>query len=259
MRRGGNREVNERKKFRQRRTETIRSALFHLWQSPTVVGFFIGLSSVYISYHREETMWLLIPAVYVVATFYRIVFEVLLMIHVVQHKRGLWTWWHKVCDGVYLGSIPLEGLGHRESLVRDLRVTRVLAINNDFELVARTIIGSPVHPSAWKKEDVSFEQIVSDDFIPPTFDKLHRGADIIHQTVSETGAGGDGGRIYVHCKSGIGRSASLVIAYLVKHKGMTVVDAHKLVKGVRPQIIGRRSRQYANLLDFEKDYRGDKL
>ena len=117
MRRGDNREVNERRKYRQRRTETIRSAFVHLWQSPTAVGFFITLSSVYISYHREEYMWLVMPAVYVVTAFHRMLFEVLLMIHVVQHKRGYWTWWHKICEGVYLGSIPLETLGHREALV----------------------------------------------------------------------------------------------------------------------------------------------
>jgi protein-tyrosine phosphatase len=61
--------------------------------------------------------------------------------------------------------------------------------------------------------DVSFAQIRSDDFVAPSFKILSEGADLIDAYIGDAK-----GKVYVHCKSGIGRSASLVIAYLVRHK-----------------------------------------
>lgn len=43
-------------------------------------------------------------------------------------------------------------------------------------------------------------------------------------------------KIYVHCKSGHGRSPTLVIAYLIKHEDMDVEEAIKFIKSKRPEI-----------------------
>ncbi|XP_044743028.1 dual specificity protein phosphatase 18 [Chrysoperla carnea] len=40
----------------------------------------------------------------------------------------------------------------------------------------------------------------------------------------------------VHCVAGISRSASLCLAYLMKYNGMTLRNAYRLVKSIRPQI-----------------------
>ena len=42
-----------------------------------------------------------------------------------------------------------------------------------------------------------------------------------------------GGKILVHCSYGVSRSASLVIAYLIKYQKMSYEDAYKLVKEKR--------------------------
>jgi len=40
------------------------------------------------------------------------------------------------------------------------------------------------------------------------------------------------GRIFVHCHAGVNRSATLVIAYLMKEQGLHVLDAVRQVKEV---------------------------
>ena len=53
-------------------------------------------------------------------------------------------------------------------------------------------------------------------------------ADKIHDVSNKNGA------CLVHCVAGISRSATMVIAYLMKHLKMTLKDAHSLVKTKRP-------------------------
>ena len=148
---------------------------------------------------------------------------------------------------VLLGSVPLKGLRHDRVLVREAQVTDVLAIMEPFELGATTLVGSPVAADDWKKVDVSFHYLSSPDFTPPAMSILHQGADTIHEVAKREG------KIYVHCKSGIGRSASLVLAYLVKHKKMRADDAHAAVARQRSYIISKSSWQWTNLLAFEKE------
>jgi protein-tyrosine phosphatase len=45
-----------------------------------------------------------------------------------------------------------------------------------------------------------------------------------------------GGRVFVHCFAGVSRSATIVIAYLMKEHGLSFNSAIKFVKSKRPQI-----------------------
>lgn len=42
--------------------------------------------------------------------------------------------------------------------------------------------------------------------------------------------------VYVHCQSGISRSATVVIAYIMKHHGLNLIESYKLVFDARPVI-----------------------
>eukprot|EP01062_Namystynia_karyoxenos_P071834 TRINITY_DN675_c0_g3_i1.p1 TRINITY_DN675_c0_g3~~TRINITY_DN675_c0_g3_i1.p1 ORF type:complete len:440 (+),score=139.08 TRINITY_DN675_c0_g3_i1:128-1321(+) len=44
----------------------------------------------------------------------------------------------------------------------------------------------------------------------------------------------EGGRIFVHCRAGVSRGSCFVIAYLMRHRGMTLREAYELVKSRRP-------------------------
>jgi len=43
-------------------------------------------------------------------------------------------------------------------------------------------------------------------------------------------------RVLVHCALGLNRSVTVVLAYLMKHKGMSFADALALLKAKRPQL-----------------------
>ena len=74
------------------------------------------------------------------------------------------------------------------------------------------------------------------------FDRI---ADKMQQHVSR------GGKVLVHCVLGVSRSTSLVIAYLMKYKKMTLKDAFNLVSSRRPCV---RPNQgfWRQLIDYEK-------
>ena len=68
---------------------------------------------------------------------------------------------------------------------------------------------------------------------------------IIHQTLTA------GSGVLVHCAAGISRSASVIIAYLIQYEGMTMTDAIRHLKSVRPSVYPNRSFM-EQLAEFEK-------
>jgi len=65
-----------------------------------------------------------------------------------------------------------------------------------------------------------------------------------------------GKKLFVHCKLGQNRSAALVISFLVKNKGLTVYEAHKMLKEMRPVV--QVHHNYAKmLLSLEKELFGE--
>ena len=191
-------------------------------------------------------IWMVPALVYVVVTFKRTLFEVLLLNHVVGYSiTGRWEWYSKITPNIYLGSMPMDAYDHANVFTKDLGITSILSIVQDFEIVAGTLIGSPVSADMWKKLDVNHLHLRSEDFQSPSFELLHEGADWIKSVVDSKG------KVYVHCKSGIGRSASLVIAYFIKYHGLSALDAWTRVKTIRPRVLSKKSRQFANIVNFE--------
>lgn len=64
----------------------------------------------------------------------------------------------------------------------------------------------------------------------PNTHQLDIGTAIINEAVK------NGRKVYVHCTNGHGRSPTLIAAYLVRYKNMSVEDSMQLLKEKRPEI-----------------------
>jgi dual specificity MAP kinase phosphatase len=90
------------------------------------------------------------------------------------------------------------------------------------------------------------------DDTPPTIAQLCQGVRFIHQQIDA------GGQVYVHCMLGVGRSVTMVAAYLVA-TGMTPVGALRTIRRRRPFIqptVGQEARLVefaAQEIDFDVD------
>ncbi|KAM3869479.1 dual specificity protein phosphatase 10 [Diretmus argenteus] len=58
--------------------------------------------------------------------------------------------------------------------------------------------------------------------------------------------------VLVHCQAGVSRSATIVIAYLMKHTLMTMTDAYKYVRS-RRSVVSPNLNFMGQLLEFERD------
>ena len=85
----------------------------------------------------------------------------------------------------------------------------------------------------WEKLGVEFLQLPTTDiFEAPSNEKLKRGVDFIYKISKEHPSSS----IYIHCKAGRTRSATLVGCYLIQQYGMTPEEAVNLIKEKRPHI-----------------------
>lgn len=128
---------------------------------------------------------------------------------------------------------------------------------NYSEITKNIIIGSdlcqgkvcPVHHKEFEELDICHEinlsierkeippeRIDSYTWLPvvdgysPNQDQFDLGTIIINEAVNK------GKRVYVHCKNGHGRSPTLVAAYLIRYKGVSVDDAIMRVAKKRKEI-----------------------
>jgi hypothetical protein len=67
------------------------------------------------------------------------------------------------------------------------------------------------------------------DNTAPTLEDLEKGVEFIQQHIAE------GNKVYIHCKSGVGRAPTMVAAYLIA-EGASVEDAIARITTVRPFI-----------------------
>lgn len=144
---------------------------------------------------------------------------------------------HEVSPKVLLGSLP-HTREHLRSLVSDNDVSGMVTMNQSWELPGN---GITVNVKEIREEGIECLWLPTPDYNPVKLEDMDKGADFVHDTVQKNKS------VYVHCNGGRGRSTIIVLAYLIKYKGMDPLGAFLQCKrqrkiahltmccGIRPQ------------------------
>jgi atypical dual specificity phosphatase len=126
-------------------------------------------------------------------------------------------WWDQVDNGLWLGAVPLHGDAVR---FKQMGITGVINMCDEY--------AGPLHE--YQQQSIEQLHLPTVDFHPPTLEMIERGVNFIQQHMD------NGGGVYVHCKAGRARSATVVLCYLVAHKQMTPAAAQQYLLEKRPHI-----------------------
>jgi len=136
----------------------------------------------------------------------------------------------KITDAVYVGP------QHRKAGLAHMAAAGINAVVN-----MRVEHDDAQHGCA----PVAYCYLPTVDDAAPSLEHLRAGVAFMQRVI------GDGGKVYIHCKGGIGRAPSMAIAYFVA-EGQSLADAIALVKRTRP-FVNITSVQMEQLRRFEAD------
>lgn len=154
-------------------------------------------------------------------------------------------WYHRIDETVILGALPFRSM--TEELLNH-GVGGVVSMNEDYELMFWVNT-----PEEWDSHGVSFIQLSTTDiFEAPTQEKLETGVKFIKEIESQ------GKSVYVHCKAGRTRSATLVGCYLMKKYKWTPDEAVELMRSKRYHILlGTKQLEALNTF-YDKNVKDEK-
>uniref|UniRef100_A0ACB8G3G4 Phosphatidylglycerophosphatase and protein-tyrosine phosphatase 1 n=1 Tax=Sphaerodactylus townsendi TaxID=933632 RepID=A0ACB8G3G4_9SAUR len=134
-------------------------------------------------------------------------------------------WFSRIDRAVVLGALPLRG--RCRQLVEEENVRGVVTMNEEYE--TRFLCCSP---QEWKAMGVECLRLSTVDLIGvPSLENLQKGVQFVlkHREC--------GNSVYVHCKAGRSRSATMVAAYLIQLHQWTPQEAIDTIAKIRPHII----------------------
>jgi atypical dual specificity phosphatase len=126
-------------------------------------------------------------------------------------------WWDVVDERLILGAMPFRGDAR---FLKALGVTGVVNLCEEYR-------GPLAEYAAHGIEQLWLPTI---DFSHPPAEFIRRGAEFIEQHAQQSGC------VYVHCKAGRARSATVALWWLVRFRGMTPDQAQQLLLRTRPHV-----------------------
>nr|XP_003465199.3 phosphatidylglycerophosphatase and protein-tyrosine phosphatase 1 isoform X1 [Cavia porcellus] len=134
------------------------------------------------------------------------------------------AWYHRIDGTVLLGALPLRSLTRK--LVQDENVRGVITMNEEYE--TRFLCNSY---KEWKNVGVEQLRLSTVDMLGiPTLANLQKGVQFALKYRSL------GQCVYVHCKAGRSRSATMVAAYLIQVHNWSPEEAIKVITSIRSHI-----------------------
>ncbi len=164
-----------------------------------------------------------------------------------QHWRDKITTTGPHQAGLYLGGLPLSAPFHNDlKALKKEGIGAVLSMVEPFENHSKGWISSPITLSQWKEAGVKQLQIPMEDFGTGPIPDVEKGVEFIRWNVLNNRS------VYVHCKAGRGRSALVVMAYLIKYENLSAKQALALVQSQRYQVNWRKTDpKMQTLLEYE--------
>lgn len=148
---------------------------------------------------------------------------------------------------LYLGALPLK---QPEDMLPDLvhhcKINLVISVVSPFELESGSLVGGlyPIKTEDWEGQKIEQKIFASPDFAPLSQEVIKETVEELHQALSQQH------NIYVHCKAGRGRSATVVVAYLMRYHHFNLEEGYKYVKKYRSQI-NLNKNQLSALEEYE--------
>uniref|UniRef100_A0AAV1T895 Protein-tyrosine-phosphatase n=1 Tax=Peronospora matthiolae TaxID=2874970 RepID=A0AAV1T895_9STRA len=176
-----------------------------------------------------------------------VVFHVSLLYNLVLEHEQRRPWWSHIEPRLILGALPLQDKDHLNLLVQHEGVKAAVTMNQPVELLPN-FLSTPVSPAEWASEHVAQCFGSTEDFSSPALDTIEKCVLFLHDQVDV-----QQNTTYVHCKAGRGRSAVVVVAFLVQYRQMTLDEAFEVVMTKRPHVRLNTS-QHEILREFSKKY-----
>jgi atypical dual specificity phosphatase len=154
----------------------------------------------------------------------------LLLARVIPSKR---RWWDRVDRNVILGALPFA------SSVQPLYDAGVRAVVNTCQEYAGPI-------EEYERLGIEQLRIPTTDFTPPRLADVRRAVAFIAAKAEK------GETVYVHCKAGRARSATVVACWLMYRYRISAAEAVSRLRQVRPHIVGELEERPV-VREFEKE------
>ncbi|KAF7405935.1 hypothetical protein HZH68_005304 [Vespula germanica] len=193
--------------------------------------------------------------------FARVTFYPTLLYNILMEKITSRNWYDRIDETVILGALPFRSM--TKQLVEKENMKAVVSMNEDYELALLSN-----SEKDWKKYNVEFLQLSTTDiFEVPCQKKLKMGVDFINKfrctdrklkndnhndDIKETVS------VYVHCKAGRTRSATLVGCYLMMKNGWVPEEAMDYMRSKRQHILLHRVQRHALRLFYETHVQNQK-
>jgi atypical dual specificity phosphatase len=126
-------------------------------------------------------------------------------------------WWDPIDPAVLVGGYPFTKDAAR------LHAIGVRAVVNTCEEYA-----GPV--AEYERLGMTQLRIPTTDFTHPSLPDVRKAVDFVHRHVE------NGDKVYIHCKAGRARSATIALCWLVRDRGMTPSQAQAHLLAMRPHI-----------------------
>ncbi|WP_234824133.1 phosphatidylglycerophosphatase and protein-tyrosine phosphatase 1 family protein [Bremerella cremea] len=129
-----------------------------------------------------------------------------------------WRWYDEIDEHVFVGAVPSR------QMAEDLAASGIAAVINTCQEYEGPL-------DIYEEHGIEQLYLPTIDFTPPSVEDIDEGVRFIEKYVA---AGKD---VYVHCKAGRARSATIVLCWLMKTKGMTPEQAQVFMKEKRRQVL----------------------